>query len=90
MSPATFPCPHCGAAVRTGARFCRHCGSSDDDGWRDADHSYDDQDDDFDYDRFIQDEFATTMANTRTRPIWRFAAVVLLMIFAGGLLFQLL
>lgn len=32
---ATFPCPHCGAEVRQGAKVCRACGSDADTGWQD-------------------------------------------------------
>ena len=31
----TFPCPNCGAEVRTGARSCPECGADDETGWSD-------------------------------------------------------
>lgn len=30
----TFACPHCGEAVRQGAKVCRACGSDADTGWQ--------------------------------------------------------
>jgi uncharacterized membrane protein YvbJ len=87
MNHPTIPCPHCGEEIREDARFCRHCGSSDADGWRDE---YDTDLDEFDYDDYVAQEFSTTAANTQTRPIWRLAAVVMLIVFTFGYLFFLL
>ncbi|MCR4413322.1 MAG: zinc ribbon domain-containing protein [Thermoguttaceae bacterium] len=59
-----FPCPHCGADVPAGARFCRQCGASDESGWGEEAWSdvespggYSAEDDDFDYDEFVRREF---------------------------------
>jgi hypothetical protein len=49
-----FTCPHCGAELPQGARFCRQCGASDDSGWGDP---QEDSEDDFDYDEFVRQEF---------------------------------
>ena len=87
MNHSLIPCPHCGEEIREDAGFCRHCGSSDADGWRDE---YDTDVDEFDYDDYVADEFSTTVANTRTRPLWRLVAVVLLIVFTFGYLFFLL
>ena len=89
-------CPHCGGDIRADAKSCRHCGSSDSDGWRDelddGDDEFDEFDDgddggdddfDFDYDSFVEDEFPSGMTNTETAPLWRFVAVVLLLLIFG-------
>jgi hypothetical protein len=89
----TVPCPHCGEEIRADAKFCQHCGSSDADGWRDeyGDDAGDDAgddvgDDDFDYEEFVEENFAGRATNTRTRPLWRLVAVVLLLAFLFGTL----
>lgn len=74
-----IPCPHCGADIREDAKFCRHCGSSEADGWSDeADYS---SEDDFDYDEYVAENLSGGVTNTKTSPLWRFVAVVLLLIF---------
>lgn len=35
MKRAVFPCPHCGADVRAGAKVCKVCGSDAETGWQD-------------------------------------------------------
>ena len=62
-----YACPHCGAELATTATFCRECGSSSDSGW--SDETVDDyveegfggdayfEDDEFDYDEYVQREF---------------------------------
>ena len=59
-----FVCPCCGAEVPAKANFCRECGASDESGWDEGGRSRDEepdegygQDDDFDYDEFVQREF---------------------------------
>ncbi len=70
------PCPHCGADIAADAHFCRHCGSSDADGWKEDWENEDE--DDFDYQQFVQDNFSAQVTNTATPVIWRLTAVVLL------------
>jgi RNA-splicing ligase RtcB len=59
----------------------------DDEEGYDQDGDYGD-DDDFDYDQFVNENFGSGMTNTQTRPLWRFVAVVLLVIFGLGILTQ--
>lgn len=80
----TIGCPHCGAEIRSDARFCRHCGSSDEDGWRDEE---DVGDEEFDYDQYVADNFPSSNYRTGTKPLWRIVAVVLLVLFFLGFLF---
>ena len=56
-----FVCPHCGATVRSDAASCPECGSDDNTGWaEDADKWAEDiptgyaEDDEFDYDEFVE------------------------------------
>lgn len=78
----TLPCPHCGADISADAKFCRHCGSSDADGWRN-DFPEGDDEDDFDYDAFVEQNFARGSTNTRVAPLWRLVAVLLLLGFVA-------
>ena len=72
----TFPCPHCGEAVKVGARICRSCGANDECGWNDDDQfGYSDGEysqDDFDYDDFVANEFPdpTHVSDAGTRKMW--------------------
>ncbi|QDT13540.1 DUF7577 domain-containing protein [Planctomycetes bacterium K23_9] len=90
MNNATVPCPHCGGEIAANARFCRHCGSSGDDGWRDDEEGFSESyDDDFDYDEFVQDEFADdgvshALTNKGTKPFWRLVAAILLLLALLG------
>lgn len=90
MTNSMIPCAHCGGEIRADASFCRHCGSSDSDGWRSDDESASEFDD-FDYDQYVEDHFpesrdVSSLTNTQTRPLWRFVAVMLLLLFAIGYL----
>ena len=60
VQDAFFSCPHCGSPVPSDARLCRECGADEDCGWNEDefDNHYDEFDeDDFDYDRFVAEEF---------------------------------
>ncbi len=85
----TVPCPHCGADILSDAISCRHCGSSDSDGW--GKQWYDEEgegegDDDFDYDSFVRDNFSGSSISTSTAPLWKYVAVLLLVVFVLGML----
>lgn len=57
MPPET--CPQCGAIVPRKARACPECGSDESTGW--SERAYSEHlgipTDDFDYNRFVEDEF---------------------------------
>jgi hypothetical protein len=90
MSNKTVPCAHCGGEIPADAIFCRHCGSSESDGWRDNEEGFaDSHDDDFDYDEFVENEFADdgvshALTNQKTKSIWRLVAVILLLLASLG------
>ncbi|MGI9473899.1 MAG: zinc ribbon domain-containing protein [Rubripirellula sp.] len=87
MSEDWESCPHCGAEIKVDATFCRHCGSSDTDGWREEDSDV--EIDGFDYDEFVAENFSGSPVNSQTRPLWRWVAVGLLLLFALGYLWLL-
>ena len=68
-----FICECCGAELPATATFCRHCGASDECGWGrdyqreplDLPAGYGDEDDEFDYDEFIAQEFPDQAASRR-------------------------
>lgn len=49
---------------------------------------YDDGDDDFDYDQFVEDNYGHTLTNTATKPIWRLVAVVMLVLIGLSVMMQ--
>lgn len=63
------------------ASFCRHCGASEDSGWsaEREEHSYDE--DDFDYNEFLENEFPDQVVQ-RKPDFKKFVIVVLLVCFA--------
>lgn len=80
-------CPHCGAEVPPDAKACPECGSDEETGWSDRAHA--DRlgipDDEFDYDRFIQEEFGEEQHN-RVKPrgiswLWWVVAIITLIAF---------
>ena len=94
MSPEY--CPHCGAEVPPNARACPECGSDEQTGWSDRAHTerLGIPDDEFDYDKFIEEEFGPKR-ESRIKPRkvvwlwWALAVVVLILFFwfsiSGGL-----
>lgn len=80
MTPET--CPNCGADVPRNAKACPECGSDERTGWSE-DAAYDSLDlpgdDDFDYDKFIENEFGGGDPGRKKLGIlWVVAAVALL------------
>ncbi len=60
----TEPCPHCGAPVRTGSKFCRECGSDAQTGFAiegDSDVvELPEEMTDIEYETFVQKELTST------------------------------
>ena len=62
-----FTWPACGAELPAKAKFCRECGASEEFGWNEVGPGWEEEDeelpggysedDDFDYDRFVEREF---------------------------------
>lgn len=81
-----FLCPNCGAEVRKGKAACPECGSCDETGWSEAatqgyaDGGYD-EDDDFDYDEFVEREFPEQSDGMSTKN-WGATLLILLVCIA--------
>ena len=79
-------CPNCGADVPRNARACPECGSDEQTGWSEdaATGGLDLPDDEFDYDKFVKEEFGSgspTPVPAGIHWIWWAVAVVLLLAF---------
>lgn len=83
-------CPNCGADLPRQARVCPECGSDDETGWSEAAETshLGLPDDSFDYDKFVEKEFAPK----KRRPMgWLgWTALTLLLLILAGLLFAFL
>ncbi len=82
-----FSCPNCGAELAAGVQFCRHCGGSEESGWGDdwQDEYGRQEDDDFDYDEFVRNEFpeqAIHRVPSRRRALTRIVALLLIIVLA--------
>ena len=91
----TFPCPACGEDVPAKAKACPHCGACEKSGWNEDESATDGLDlpgEDFDYDKFVQNEFGSPAKSKGPALIWKITAVVLLiatiLLFAGNFLFR--
>ncbi len=84
-------CPVCGEWVPRKAVACNCCGACALSGWKaDAGH-YDgldlpDEDDSFDYDKFVAEEFGAPHRPHGISPLWWWVAVLLLAAFAYSFL----
>jgi uncharacterized membrane protein YvbJ len=89
-------CPNCGAEVPRKARACPECGADETSGWSErakAQH-LGLPDDEFDYDRFVQEEFGSTSTRPtreRLKPrhiawVWWLVAVLILLAIAYSFL----
>jgi hypothetical protein len=84
MSPET--CPNCGADVPPNAKSCPECGSDEKTGWSET--AYADKlgipSEDFDYDRYVKEEFGTPADRVKPQGIhwiWWVTAIVLIGLF---------
>lgn len=86
-------CPVCGEDVPPKALACPECGADHNTGWKpgalDQD-GLDLPDNDFDYDKFIENEFGSSpsLKPIGIRPLWWITAIIVLLalIFSGYLL----
>jgi uncharacterized membrane protein YvbJ len=76
-------CPHCGADLPRKAKACPECGSDENTGWSDSAYAgrLGIPDEDFDYNRFVQEEFARETKPRGISWLWWATALGLILIF---------
>jgi hypothetical protein len=79
-------CENCGERL-TNRHFCRACGASDESGWAPPDLAEDD-DDDFDYDEFVQREFGRKSGRPRNVAATTWGTILIVLVVIGLLLTQ--
>ena len=81
---ADFDCPVCGETVPGGSKSCPECGACEKSGWRNDSYSdgisLPDDPDDFEYDRFVEEEFGKGGTRRTIASTWWWAAAVLLVV----------
>jgi ribosomal protein L40E len=95
--PDAFVCPHCGADVPTSAPACRECGSDNETGWSEDAHVWEagipggyGNDDDFDYDEFIERDLAQHADEPARRRLAKWGSRVVIVMVCLGVLIYLL
>ena len=88
----SFVCPHCGADVPVGAKFCRECGADEEVGWNDENAwstGYDTEVmDDEDYEDFVRREFPNDASVASPMQIWK--VLIVLALLASFLMFAVI
>ena len=75
-------CPVCGEQVTHGALACPECGADHNSGWREDAGDYDALDlneEEFDYERFVRDEFGSSVKPAGIKTIWWITALLVLL-----------
>ena len=78
-------CPVCGEDVPSGALACPECGADHNSGWREHEDVYnavDLPDEDFNYDKFVREEFGSALKPAGIKTLWWIAAIVLIVVLA--------
>lgn len=86
-----FLCPVCGEEVSPNAKACPECGACDKSGWRLASQEEDGlslPSDDFDYYRFVDQEFGRGRRRSLPQWFWSLVALLLLLAFAALVIFH--
>ena len=79
-------CPVCGEDVPPRALACPECGADHRSGWREDAGNYDSLDlpgEEFDYDRFVQEEFGSSAKPAGIKTIWWVTALLVLLALAA-------
>jgi hypothetical protein len=76
-----FDCPVCGAEVPAGSKSCPECGACEKSGW--SGNTHEDglglPDDEFDYEKFLGEEFGHGAPKKGVQRLWPIVALVLLL-----------
>src|SRR4051812_27133868 len=83
-------CPVCGEDVPRGALACPECGADHESGWREDAESYGvalpDDEEEFDYDEYLQREFGASPKPEGVKTVWWITAIVLILLAVAGLI----
>lgn len=79
-------CSNCGERL-TARHFCRACGASEESGWGSPNLSEDDEDD-FDYDDFVQREFGRKSPRPKNIATTTWGTLIIILFVIGMLLAQ--
>jgi uncharacterized membrane protein YvbJ len=74
-------CPVCGEQVQRGALACPECGADHNSGWREDAETYealDLPDEKFDYDKFVREEFGSSIKPAGLKTIWWLTAILII------------
>ena len=84
----SFSCPVCGEEVPAGTLACPECGACEKSGWNDdaISDGLDLPDHEFDYDRYLADEFGAPAKKRGMQKVWLIAALILVVALAWGLI----
>jgi hypothetical protein len=76
-------CPNCGALVPPKAKACPGCGSDEKTGWSDSAHADNlgIPDENFDYDKFVKEEFGSVPKPRGLHWLWWLTALILVLLF---------
>ena len=78
-------CPVCGEDVPRSSLACPECGADHHSGWREDADTYDAvnlPNEDFNYDKFVREEFGSTPKPAGVKTVWWVAGIVLIVVFA--------
>ena len=86
--PKDFECPACGADVPGGSKSCPECGACEKSGWSGnlGEDALGLDDDEFDYDKFVAEEFGSGAPKRGTQKLWAIVALVLFIAIAASIL----
>lgn len=85
MARAPFTCPVCGEEVPPNAKACPECGACEKSGWSEDRHQdgldLPGDDEDFDYDKFLEEELGASGRRKGVPLLWWVIAVIVLFAF---------
>lgn len=84
-------CPVCGEDVPRNALACPECGADERSGWRENAQAYDGAglpEEDFDYERFVEEEFGKPVKPHGLSTFWWVAAILVILALGYVLIFR--
>ncbi|MBA2623599.1 MAG: hypothetical protein H0U88_08295 [Chthoniobacterales bacterium] len=85
-------CPVCGEEVLPRSLACPGCGADHNSGWREGAESRDalgEEEEDFDYDKFVAEEFGSSAKPAGIKTVWWITAILILIALAALFFYRL-